>query len=96
MSAMMHPRTIVRMVVVMVAASRQHQQQRSADNGNNQLSHVSLILSCPHIIAHFHAGWENRWDFKEFCGIALRATTNAVGWRGGLLRNHDAIRRTGA
>jgi hypothetical protein len=43
------------MVVVMVAASRQHQQQRSANNGNNQLFHGRLVLSCPHIIAHFHA-----------------------------------------
>ena len=60
-SPLMHPRTVARMVVVMVAASRQHQQQRSADNGNDQLSHVSLVLSCPHIIAHFHAAGETRF-----------------------------------
>ena len=65
MSAMVHPGTIARMVVVMVAASRQHQQQRSADNGNNQLLHVSLVLSCPHIIAHFSCGGENLYDWLD-------------------------------
>ena len=59
MSTRVHRRAVIRMVVVvMVAASRQHQQQRSADNGNNQLFHVRLVLSCPHIIAHFHATGE--------------------------------------
>ena len=80
MSARVNLRTIIRMVmvVVMVATTRQHQQQRNADNGNNQLSHVSLVLSCPHIIAHFHAAGElvsskgkntKTPDFRGFAGF---------------------------
>ena len=68
MSTMIHPRTIVRMVMVMmVTASRQHQQQRGTDNGNNQLFHVSLVLSCPHIIAHFHATGEQETPHFFLC-----------------------------
>ena len=64
-SPMMHPGAIARMVVVMVAASRQHQQKRSADKGNYQLFHVSLVLSCPHIIAHFHSTGEPRFIKRQ-------------------------------
>ena len=81
MSTRVHCRTIVRMVVVMVmvTAPRQHQQQCSANNGNNQLSHVS---SSPFLSAYYSTFSRDRGklvslkgkntktpDFRGFAGF---------------------------